>query len=141
MRISLPSQLRYRFTKLQAFAARIAFILLVGPQSVSAVTFIQGIDVYTGDGAVNWTSVKNANYSFAFVKADEGVSNADGQFAANMTNANAAGVYVGPYHFAHTESLSPAGTVTFDNYAGGASHPPLEPRSIAMPTPMPRWKR
>ena len=123
MRIGLPSQLRYRLTKLQALAALGAFVLLIGPQSVSAVTFIQGIDVYTGDGAVNWTSVKNGDYSFAFVKADEGVSSADGQFAANMTNANAAGVYVGPYHFAHTESLSPAGTVKFDNYTGGAFSP------------------
>ncbi len=123
MRISLSSQLRYRLTKLQALASLSAFILLVGPQSVSAVTFIQGLDVYTGEGVVNWTSVKNANYAFAFVKADEGVSNPDAQFAANMTNANAAGVYVGPYHFAHTESLSPAGTVKFDNYAGGAFSP------------------
>ena len=37
-----------------------------------------------------------------------------------MSGANAAGIYVGPYHFAHVESLSPAGTVSFDNYAGGA---------------------
>ena len=37
-----------------------------------------------------------------------------------MSGANSAGVYVGPYHFAHTESLSPAGTVKFDNYTGGA---------------------
>ena len=123
MRIGHLLQLRYHPAKLHVLAVLGAFILLIGPQSVLAVTFIQGMDVYTGDGAVNWTSVKNGGYSFAFVKADEGVSSADGQFAANMTNANAAGVYVGPYHFAHTESLSPAGTVKFDNYAGGAFDP------------------
>ncbi len=123
MRIGFLFQIRYCPTKLQTLAALSAFVLLIGPRPVLAVTFIQGIDVYTGDGAVNWTSVKNGGYSFAFVKADEGVSSADGQFAANMTNANAAGVYVGPYHFAHTESLSPAGTVKFDNYTGGAFSP------------------
>ena len=123
MRIGFLFQFRYCPTKLQTLAALRAFVLLIGPRPVLAVTFIQGIDVYTGDGAVNWTSVKNGGYSFAFVKADEGVSSADGQFAANMTNANAAGVYVGPYHFAHTESLSPAGTVKFDNYTGGAFSP------------------
>ena len=54
------------------------------------------------------------------MKADEGVNAPDSKFATNMSGANAAGVYVGPYHFAHVESLSPAGTVQFDNYTGGA---------------------
>ena len=63
---------------------------------------------------------KGGGYDFAFVKADEGVNAPDSKFATNMSGANAAGVYVGPYHFAHTESLSPAGTVKFDNYTGGA---------------------
>ncbi len=100
-----------------------AFVVPMGAQSALGVTFINGLDVYSGDGSVNWTSVKNGGYAFAFVKCDEGVNSADAQFAANMSNANAAGVYIGPYHFAHTESLSPAGTVKFDNYTGGAFSP------------------
>lgn len=92
----------------------------IGVSTVQAVTYIQGFDVYSGDGTVNWTLAKNGGYDFAFVKADEGVNAPDSKFAANMSGANAAGVYVGPYHFAHVESLSPAGTVKFDNYTGGA---------------------
>jgi hypothetical protein len=30
------------------------FALLVGATPVRAVTFIKGVDVYTGDGVVNW---------------------------------------------------------------------------------------
>ncbi|HEX4414797.1 MAG TPA: GH25 family lysozyme [Lacipirellulaceae bacterium] len=97
--------------------------MLLGTHPVLGVTYIQGFDVYSLDGAVNWTTAKNAGYAFAFVKCDEGSEDTDSRFAANMSGANAAGVYVGPYHFAHTESLSPAGTVKFDNYTGGAFSP------------------
>jgi GH25 family lysozyme M1 (1,4-beta-N-acetylmuramidase) len=99
--------------------------VFVGAMPKCAVAYLNGIDVYIGDNGpnntpVNWTTVKNGGYSFAFVKADEGTEDIDPAFATNMSGANAAGVYVGPYHFAHTESLSPAGTPKFDNYTGGA---------------------
>jgi GH25 family lysozyme M1 (1,4-beta-N-acetylmuramidase) len=93
---------------------------ILGAMPTSALAYINGLDVYTGDGTVTWSSVKAGGYDFAFVKADEGVNAPDAKFATNMSGANAAGVYVGPYHFAHVESLSPAGTVKFDNYTGGA---------------------
>jgi GH25 family lysozyme M1 (1,4-beta-N-acetylmuramidase) len=99
--------------------AAMALVIAPGGPRVGAV-YIQGLDVYDGDGVVNWATVKNGGFDFAFVKADEGVNAPDDNFATNMTNADAAGVYVGPYHFAHTESLSPAGTVKFDNYTGGS---------------------
>jgi GH25 family lysozyme M1 (1,4-beta-N-acetylmuramidase) len=89
---------------------------------IYAVTFVQGLDVYSGDGSINWTSVKNGGYDFAFVKATEGVNFVDSRFATNMTNANAAGVYVGPYHFAHPESKN---GVLFTTYNGG----PFDPNS------------
>jgi GH25 family lysozyme M1 (1,4-beta-N-acetylmuramidase) len=100
---------------------------------VQAVTYINGLDVYSGDGTINWTSVKNGGYAFAFVKADEGVNAPDSKFATNMSGANAVGIYVGPYHFAHTESLSPQGTIKFDNYTGGAFayDSPLQPNRDA----------
>lgn len=91
-----------------------------GIRSQPAFAFLNGLDVYSGDGVVNWTTVKNSGIDFAFVKADEGVAAPDSRFATNISGANSAGIYVGPYHFAHTESLSPAGTVKFDNYTGGA---------------------
>jgi GH25 family lysozyme M1 (1,4-beta-N-acetylmuramidase) len=100
-----------------------AIAILAFAQPSNAVAYINGFDVYSGDGAVNWTSAKNGGYDFVFVKADEGVDAPDANFATNMSGANAAGIYVGPYHFAHTESLSPAGTVKFDNYTGGEFAP------------------
>jgi lysozyme len=108
-------------------------VAIFGATRVQAVTYIQGLDVYSGDGTINWTSVKNGGYAFAFVKADEGVNAPDSKFATNMSGANGVGIYVGPYHFAHTESLSPQGTVKFDNYTGGAFayDSPLQPNRDA----------
>jgi hypothetical protein len=123
MQFSRAKLVPHQFKIARSLALVASIVVLIGAEHALAVTYIQGFDVYTGDGAVNYTTAKNAGYSFAFVKCDEGVSSADAQFAANMSNANAAGVYVGPYHFAHTESLSPAGTVKFDNYTGGAFSP------------------
>jgi len=98
-----------------------------------ARAYLNGIDVYNGDGTVNWAAVKSGGYDFAFVKATEGVNAHDSRFTANMSGANAAGVYVGPYHFAHAESLSPQGTVRFEEYEGGAFayDSPLQPNRDA----------
>jgi len=95
--------------------------LLCAARTASAA-FIQGIDVYSGDGSVNWTSVKNGGYSFAFVKATEGVNFTDSRFNTNMAAANAAGIYVGPYHLARPDSLN---GVPFTSYNGQ----PLSPTS------------
>jgi GH25 family lysozyme M1 (1,4-beta-N-acetylmuramidase) len=91
-----------------------------------ALAYLNGIDVYVSDNGpnnaqpVNWTTVKNNGYTFAFVKATDGVNTYDDAFTDNMTGANGVGIYVGPYHFARTGSLSPAGTRKFDDYTGGA---------------------
>lgn len=82
-----------------------------------AVTYINGFDVYTGDGTVNWTTAKNAGYQFAFVKATEGVNFIDSKFTTNMNGAHNAGVLVGPYHFTRIESKD---GVPFTSYNGGA---------------------
>jgi GH25 family lysozyme M1 (1,4-beta-N-acetylmuramidase) len=59
-----------------------------------------GIDVYTGDGSITWTSVYNGGYVFAWAKASEGVGYQDAQFVNNATNAQKAGVLLGAYHYA-----------------------------------------
>lgn len=92
-----------------------AVMCLTSAQVARAVTYIQGFDVYSGDGAVNWTSAKNAGYLFAFVKATDGVNFVDSRFAANMQNSAAAGVYVGPYHFCRISSKE---GVPFTSYDG-----------------------
>jgi GH25 family lysozyme M1 (1,4-beta-N-acetylmuramidase) len=63
-------------------------------------TRMLGIDVSDFQGTVNWTNVKAAGISFAFTKATEGASITHSTLGANMTNARAAGVFIGAYHFA-----------------------------------------
>jgi len=65
-----------------------------------ALAYVNGLDVYSGNGTINWTSVKNGGYDFAFVKATEGVNAFDSAFTTNMSGAHAAGLFVGAYHFA-----------------------------------------
>ncbi len=40
-----------------------------------------GIDVFEGDGRVDWMAVKNSGKTFAFVRASEGVSIKDSAFS------------------------------------------------------------
>jgi GH25 family lysozyme M1 (1,4-beta-N-acetylmuramidase) len=79
---------------------------LVATLVAPAQAYIQGVDVSNHQGAVNWTSMKNAGITFAYVKATEGVDFIDAQFTTNMTNAKAAGVLIGPYHFARPDSFN-----------------------------------
>jgi lysozyme len=73
---------------------------------VPAQAVVQGIDVSNHQGVINWSSVKAGGIQFAFCKATEGVDFVDARFTTNMANANAAGVLIGPYHFARPDSNS-----------------------------------
>ena len=106
---------RNRLAKLTFSAAVIAFSFLLLAPAARAVTYIQGFDVYSGDGAVNWASAKAGGYQFAFVKATEGVNFIDSRFTTNMNGAHNAGVLVGPYHFTRIESKD---GVKFTSYDG-----------------------
>ncbi|MEO8761632.1 MAG: GH25 family lysozyme [Bacteroidia bacterium] len=64
-------------------------------------TLIEGVDVSSYEGSINWTSVKAAGYKFAFAKATEGLSVTDAYFVTNQVNGVAAGMPMGAYHFAH----------------------------------------
>jgi lysozyme len=66
--------------------------------------FIEGIDVSHWQGTINWNSVKNAGIDFAFAKATQGNNFVDSQFHDNMQAATAAGVLIGPYHFADIDT-------------------------------------
>ena len=63
----------------------------------------QGIDVSKSQGAVDWPSVAQAGYVFAFVKATDGQDYVDPTFAANWAGAKAAGLLRGAYHFFRAE--------------------------------------
>lgn len=65
---------------------------------------IKGIDVSNYQGTINWVSVKGAGITYAYAKATEGLTITDSQFSNYITNGEAAGVYMGAYHFARPDN-------------------------------------
>jgi GH25 family lysozyme M1 (1,4-beta-N-acetylmuramidase) len=78
----------------------------------------KGIDVSSYQGTNNWTNIKNAGISFAFIKASEGLTIQDPDFNANWAGAKAAGIVRGAYHFARptTSPSAAASGVAQANY-------------------------
>ena len=64
---------------------------------------MQGIDASRFQSTLNWATAKSQGIDFAFVKATEGVDFIDVSFVNHMNNAIAAGVLIGPYHFARPD--------------------------------------
>ncbi len=60
---------------------------------------LNGIDVSYAQGFVDWAAVAGAGISFAYVKATEGISVNDAQFARNWSVSKARGIPRGAYHF------------------------------------------
>src|ERR1041385_6811094 len=56
---------------------------------------------------LDWTYLKNNGITFAWAKATEGLTVNDANFTTYEANAKAAGVLIGPYHFAHPELHAP----------------------------------
>jgi GH25 family lysozyme M1 (1,4-beta-N-acetylmuramidase)/predicted small integral membrane protein len=113
---------RKRFRRL--FSGVFIFTLVVTgfaghARITEAQTYTDGIDVSHWQGSINWSSVYGAGYRFAFIKATEGTGYTDSYFTTNMTNAKNAGLYPGPYHFAHPDTNSATAEAQhFVNVAG-----------------------
>jgi lysozyme len=60
---------------------------------------VRGIDVSHHQLVIDWSRVKTAGLSFAYVKATEGADDVDEDFAANWAGAASAGLARGAYHF------------------------------------------
>jgi lysozyme len=71
----------------------------LGPLEQCASQWVEGIDVFDGQGTVEWPAVRDAGVAFAFVKATQGTYDTQSTFAANWAGAKAAGVARGAYHF------------------------------------------
>jgi lysozyme len=63
---------------------------------------VQGIDVSDHQGTVDWNAVLQAGRFFTFIKATDGITWTDPEFAANWSGAKAAGLLRGAYHFYET---------------------------------------
>ncbi|HET8922560.1 MAG TPA: GH25 family lysozyme [Candidatus Acidoferrum sp.] len=61
--------------------------------------FIEGIDVSSNQGQVDWERVAGAGKAFAFARATVGGHIADSQFATNWQGISDAGMLRGAYHF------------------------------------------
>lgn len=61
--------------------------------------FIEGIDVSSNQGQVDWAAVLGAGKAFAFARATVGGHQADPRFSANWQNMSEAGILRGAYHF------------------------------------------
>ena len=61
--------------------------------------FIEGIDVSSNQGEVDWPAVKRAGKAFGFARATIGGHQLDSQFATNWQRMRDAGIIRGAYHF------------------------------------------
>ncbi len=73
---------------------------------------VEGVDVSLFQGSINWTTLRNNNKEFAFVRASRTNLDLDSYFHANMAGAKAAGVITGPYHRALPKGESEGGVYT-----------------------------
>ena len=88
-----------RLLKCSTFA-----VVLLLPAIGFAQPYLYGVDVSHWQGGISWSSVANDGIDFAFCKATEGVDWLDSRFEQNMNGASAAGVLIGPYHYARPDS-------------------------------------
>lgn len=60
---------------------------------------IRGLDVSHHNGTMDWPSLKEKGFQFAFFKATEGTGFVDKMFDANVKAASQEGFLIGAYHF------------------------------------------
>lgn len=103
----------YVFKHMGRFALRLGVVCLLGGiffvlQHNGMVWFnmpshsaypLRGVDVSAHQGQIQWEILSNEGIRFAFIKATEGSSWVDKQFAYNFEHAQRHGLYVGAYHF------------------------------------------
>lgn len=63
------------------------------------VQSVEGVDVFDGQGLVDWNAVARAGIQFAFIKATQGTYDTQATFSFNWSQARAAGVLRSAYHF------------------------------------------
>jgi lysozyme len=97
----------------------------VAALAASALAYADGIDVSHWQGSVNWSKVDHDGVQFAFMKATDGTSYVDPQFARNWSAAKSYGIYRGAYHFAEPSSRAGSAVAQaqhFVNTVGSLKH-------------------
>jgi lysozyme len=60
---------------------------------------VEGVDVFDGQGRVDWVAVARAGVRFAFIKATQGTYDTQSTFGSNWSQAKSAGILRSAYHF------------------------------------------
>lgn len=78
---------------------------IIWPNRVLAARYdVRGVDVSRYQGEVDWDVLAEQDLDFAWIKATEGASHTDEQFAASWAAATRTELLVGAYHFMSFES-------------------------------------
>ena len=104
-RSALRSQLR-RLSVVALLLGALGLIPLAAP--AGAAGRLEGIDVSTFQGTINWADVAADGIDFAYARATYGrlSSGTDEQYARNKERAEASGVPFGAYHFAYPDNTA-----------------------------------
>lgn len=108
----------------------LAAVLAVGSfmaAPVEAQAAAKGVDVSKYQGLIDWNAVKNAGYSFAFVKIGSAKSSLDPYYAYNLISADAVGMKVGAYVYSYATTVE--GAIEEARFAIAA----LAPFAISLP--------
>lgn len=74
---------------------------------------VKGVDVSAYQGTIDWTTLSAQDIDFVFIKATEGSTFVDRNFAYNYSEAQGTGLRVGAYHFFSYDS---EGSTQADNF-------------------------
>jgi GH25 family lysozyme M1 (1,4-beta-N-acetylmuramidase) len=86
---------RFTLVVVALIASSLAGIGALRPLSAGATTGLQGVDVYSGSGTINWGDVGRAGYSFGYARATEGNYLEDDEFQTNWAGMVASGLTPG----------------------------------------------
>ena len=95
-----------RFFKTVSALALAAAVSFSSTASVNAAAL--GIDVSKYQGAINWGAVPSSGVSYTFIKVGSTKSGIDPMFAANVMNAQAAGIRTGVYIYSYATNVEGA---------------------------------
>ena len=80
-------------------AAAVLLTVMLPAQQVQAASKINGFDVSSQNGVIDWAAVAESGVNFVMLRTGEGQApDVDVQFEANYEGAKAAGLKVGAYH-------------------------------------------
>ncbi len=102
--IVAPSDHRWGRSRRRVAVLVVVVVSLLGVSAGPAGALLTGVDVashqHPGGAAINWTQVRAAGHSFAFVKASEGTTYRNPYYATDFAGAASAGLFRGAYHYA-----------------------------------------